>query len=322
MEWMKSTHCVKPVKLRRLYRSSRLGLYDEEILQEMGWDLYNRCLAVVAVTRALGFGPVPCPQCGAEVGRKIKLPSGVGGSGRSQYAGWFHCPQCTKRLLWQDCRNALREHPRCFDCHAVLKRDGGTKRLRCGCGKEWKARQYRQSVARRLRLPCPDCGTIIRRPPAAGGEKRGKVSGERGNERLAPQSSGPNPEIRCPKCRGKTTRKGGVIQCRDCQWQRPWRSYRREQKRRDEKLCCTACEHEFRWQGWKQLVSRFNLGTGNARPAQAFIEAWPRCKTAAEKMLQVDYLVQALHGRGALAGIFIEGTDRSIRQLLDELAEK
>jgi len=39
-------------------------------------------------------------------------------------------------------------------------------------------------------------------------------------------------------------------------------------------------------------------------------------------MLQVDFLVQALHGRGALAGVFIEGTDQSIRQLLDELASQ
>jgi hypothetical protein len=115
-------------------------------------------------------------------------------------------------------------------------------------------------------------------------------------------------------------RQGGYIQCPHCQWKRQWRSYRKSQKRRDEKLCCPACDHEFRWQAWKKRIGAANLGTGNARPAQAFIEAWPRSKTPEEKMLQIDYLVQALHGRGALAGVFIEGSERSIRQLLDELA--
>lgn len=163
MDWLESTHRIKPLKIRRLYRSSRLGLYDEETMLDVGWGLYSRCLAVVAVVRALGFGPIPCPQCGTEVERKIKLPSGVGDHFHARYAGWFHCPHCTKRLLWQDCRNALREQPRCFDCHALLGLDRGTNRLKCPCGKEWDVRQYRQSVARRLRLPCPDCGALLRR---------------------------------------------------------------------------------------------------------------------------------------------------------------
>lgn len=322
MEWLASTRRIRPVKIRRLYRSSALGLYDEETLQEIGWDLYHRCLVVVAVVRALGFGPVPCPWCGAEVEGKIKLPSGVGGSAHSRRAGWFHCPQCTRRLLWQDCREALRKRPRCFDCHTLLKRDRETKQLTCRCGKEWEARQYRQSVSRRLRLPCPDCGTVVRRPPSSAGGRGAEGHAGGGSKRIAPESSGANPEIRCPRCKGKAVHKGGYVECRDCEWQRPWRSYRKEQKRRDEKLSCPDCGHEFRWLAWKKLVGRHNLGTGNAQPARAFIEAWPRCRTPAEKMLQVDFLVQALHGRGALAGVFIEGTDQSIRQLLDELASQ
>ena len=37
-------------------------------------------------------------------------------------------------------------------------------------------------------------------------------------------------------------------------------------------------------------------------------------------MMHIDFLVQALHGQGALAPVFIEGSKDSIRQLLDELA--
>ena len=217
MEWLESTRCIKPAKIRRLYRSSQKGLYDEEILQDIGWDLYSRCLAVVAVTRALGLGPVPCPQCGAEVERRIKLPSGVGGSAHSQYAGWFHCPQCMKRLLWQDCRDAMRQRPRCFDCHALLERDHGTKRLTCKCGKEWEARQYRQSVSRRLRLPCPDCGTLIRRPPTSGNGRGGAARAGSGGERPAPEPTSAKPEIRCPRCQGKAEHKGARVQCRECE---------------------------------------------------------------------------------------------------------
>lgn len=37
-------------------------------------------------------------------------------------------------------------------------------------------------------------------------------------------------------------------------------------------------------------------------------------------MMYIDVLIQALHGQGALAPVFIEGTRASIRHLLDELA--
>ncbi|MDE2886961.1 MAG: hypothetical protein OXR72_02035 [Gemmatimonadota bacterium] len=39
-------------------------------------------------------------------------------------------------------------------------------------------------------------------------------------------------------------------------------------------------------------------------------------------MLKIDSLLQTLHGRGPLAPLFIEGDERSIRALLDELASQ
>jgi len=37
-------------------------------------------------------------------------------------------------------------------------------------------------------------------------------------------------------------------------------------------------------------------------------------------MSRIDLLVQAIHGRGALGPVFIQGNERSVRALLDELA--
>ena len=39
-------------------------------------------------------------------------------------------------------------------------------------------------------------------------------------------------------------------------------------------------------------------------------------------MMQIDSLLQALHGRGALAPLFLDGNEVSIREMLDELASQ
>ena len=54
---------------------------------------------------------------------------------------------------------------------------------------------------------------------------------------------------------------------------------------------------------------------------EAYVDRWPKCETEAEKVSRIDLLVQAIHGRGALGPVFIEGDDRSVRVLLDEIAE-
>ena len=61
MAW---TPRIKPIKIRRLYRSARLGIYDNEALQEVGSELYARCSDIAAVADAHRYGKVPCPECG------------------------------------------------------------------------------------------------------------------------------------------------------------------------------------------------------------------------------------------------------------------
>lgn len=82
-------------------------------------------------------------------------------------------------------------------------------------------------------------------------------------------------------------------------------------------MTCGACAHTFRWQAWQRKVPCY---TGNPAVARQFIDNWDRGGTAAVRMMHVDVLVQALHGRGELAPVFIEGDDASVRRLLDELA--
>jgi hypothetical protein len=62
VEWAQR---VKPIRICRLYRSARLGVYDDEALQDVGSALYARCCDMAAVADAYRYGQVPCPQCSA-----------------------------------------------------------------------------------------------------------------------------------------------------------------------------------------------------------------------------------------------------------------
>jgi len=301
---------VKVSEIRRLYRSERQGMVDENILLDVGWALYALCEDVVTAVTAINLGEVPCPDCDQPLQRKnIPTPTEAQRTAllRAQHrVGWFHCEHCQSRLLWQDCRDALRKKPRCFDCNRILKKSGA--KLRCAaCDRSWEVKKYRESISRRVLLPCPHCRQRLRRPVFEHYRPHG------GREKL--------PEERkylCSKCKGRMTRKGSSLTCDSCGHSVRWRSYKKSMKRRDETLVCGNCGHEFRWQEWRRKGLRY--GTGNPSPAAEFLEKWPKSATTRARMMQVDVLIQAIHGQGALAPVFIAGTKESIRQLLDELA--
>ena len=421
---------VNPTKIRRLYRTARLGIYDDDLLQSVGWELYARCADIAMVADVFPEGRVPCPQCRTKVKRQINalFRKSVG----NPHDSWFHCPHCAKRLLWQDCRDALRETPRCFDCGSVLQekearfqtapteeravgavsnKERGvgalSKRayrahheLHCACGKTWTWETYRRSIRTRVRLPCPHCHCVIRRPDAAdaskearlksaptggrkaargqsaptGGRKEARgqsapirerkearlksaptgerkkargqsaTTGERKAARLKSAPTGERKEargqsaptgerkktrgqsaptggideLRCPKCNEIARHTTGYLHCTACGYKRRWRDYRKSLKKRDETLQCKACGHTFRWQAWRK--SARSLRTGNPQPAREFVNKWPKCRTPQARMIQIDTLLQALHGRGALAPLFLDGNEERIRQMLDELA--
>lgn len=300
---------IKVARLRQLYRGQARGRLSERVLLDVGWGLHALSENVVAAATALHWGEIPCPNCGAAVQRRGIPPPTAGQReallhGRGYAYGWFHCEHCQARLLWSDCRDALRQKPRCFDCLQPLRR--GSAKLFCPCGTSWTFRQYRESLTRRKWLPCAQCGQRIRRPP--------------------PRPHRPDPGMRyereaaqlCSRCGGVARRSGRHLICSACGYTILWRSRKLLLKRRDELFHCDGCGHEFRWREWRRKALHYS--TGNPGAAAQFLTGWESSATPEQQMMHIDVLVQALHGRGALAPVFIEGTEKAIRALLDELA--
>jgi hypothetical protein len=50
-------------KIFRLYQLDALGIYDDELLDEIGWRFYARCRSFIDAVNAVR-GQVPCPVCG------------------------------------------------------------------------------------------------------------------------------------------------------------------------------------------------------------------------------------------------------------------
>lgn len=298
MNW---TSRVKPIKIRLLYRYARLGIYDNLLLHDVGWQLYARCCDISTVADVYRSGRIPCPQCNSEIERRIDplFSQGEGGTREN----WFRCTHCTKRLLWRDCRQALRKTTRCLACLSILNiSDEST----CECGKTWTQKSYNQSVRTRVRLPCPHCLNLVRRPKPLPKTK-------------AEQPRKSKPDLQCPKCQATAEHITGYIKCSVCGYQRRWRDYRKSLKKKDKKLTCTHCSYTFKWQEWRKSTE--TLRTGNPKPAREFIEKWTRCYTPQQRMIQIDALLQTLHGRGPLAPLFIDSGEVCIRKMLDQLAK-
>ncbi len=57
---------VKPEVIRRLYTLDAKGVVDEDLINEVGYAMYARCLSIRAVTRAHA-GKAMCPRCRSDV---------------------------------------------------------------------------------------------------------------------------------------------------------------------------------------------------------------------------------------------------------------
>jgi hypothetical protein len=55
---------LRKLQLERLYQSSGQGLLDEELIDDVGFSLYSRCLSMIQVSQAIRGIP-PCPSCGS-----------------------------------------------------------------------------------------------------------------------------------------------------------------------------------------------------------------------------------------------------------------
>jgi len=118
---------LKPWRIEQLYQRTRIGILDEDKLLHIGWGLYARGEAVLAVGRAKR-GEVPCPECEKTVYRQIYYRNK---DTTATTTPDFVCPICATKLTWHDCRNALRNHPRCFDCSIALEWNYSNNLLSC-----------------------------------------------------------------------------------------------------------------------------------------------------------------------------------------------
>lgn len=57
-------HRLRKSQIERLYQRCGQGLLDEELMDEVGYALYSRCISMLQVYDAICGNP-PCPRCGA-----------------------------------------------------------------------------------------------------------------------------------------------------------------------------------------------------------------------------------------------------------------
>ena len=55
---------LRKIQIQQLYQSSGRGLLDEELIDDVGFSLYLRCLSMLKVSEAIRGNP-PCASCGA-----------------------------------------------------------------------------------------------------------------------------------------------------------------------------------------------------------------------------------------------------------------
>lgn len=299
---------VKLGHVSRLYDLAKIGIYDDELLLEVGWGLYARCRSILTVKRAVERGEIPCPQCGETVYRHVKHQMYLERKTASRARLRFPCPGCNRELTWYDCREALRHDPKCFVCQLPLDWHYAENKVRCShCMREWTWKQYRESISRRKLLPCPHCGTTIRRP-----EKIHRYI--QIHDDLKDTS---HRQYECPRCRGRAVHTRGKLQCFKCGYEQSWKSYRR----RAEHLKCASCNYEFTWNSWRRNYRGQNLLVGGLPDIEEFLSRWLHCKTSRGQLRQIDMLLHALHARGALGPAFLAGNMTTVAELLDRLAQ-
>lgn len=299
---------VKPGRIRRLYRLDQQGIYDADLLLEVGWGLFARAQDVLTFHRAVR-GEVTCDKCRSIVHRSMRSRQLRTRRAEEARTYRFSCPSCGRNTSWPECAGPLTKKPRCLRCWDPLEWHYSANTLSCSrCDRTWKWNVYSKSPKRQTRLPCPHCGDIIRRP---------KRDGPKPVHAPPQDNSG---ELTCPRCGESGARSEGTFRCAHCEYERPWRAFARMRRTKDEHLECGECGHAFTWHKWRQEHSDANIRTGNTAGIRAFESQWKTAKTPQAQMIVIDSLLHAIHGRGAMAAVFIEGSQQTATELLDELA--
>lgn len=111
-------------------------------------------------------------------------------------------------------------------------------------------------------------------------------------------------KVKCPSCSAIIRREGlGLVECPECDWSLPWPDYHKTYK------------------------GKHLYGGGFLPFAEAFVEDYPKARTAREKMTLIDILLNRFHGemrdRGHRPGAIglIGGRPWEVKQFLDDLFE-
>jgi DNA-directed RNA polymerase subunit RPC12/RpoP len=92
---------VPKAKLRRLYRREAQGIYDEDLLDDVGWTLLMRCRDILTIYEAKHGRRVRCPRC-ARARRTTIIPRH---GGRDEV---LRCPTCGWHVTWNTYRKSFR----------------------------------------------------------------------------------------------------------------------------------------------------------------------------------------------------------------------
>jgi hypothetical protein len=80
---------VSQGKIRRLYTIDSHGIIDDDLIDEIGWALWDRCDSILTVTAA-HYGQVRCPSCGTLIKRQQRWSTDER----------IICESCDWQMLW------------------------------------------------------------------------------------------------------------------------------------------------------------------------------------------------------------------------------
>jgi ribosomal protein L37AE/L43A len=84
-------------KIRQLYENDAQGIYDEELINDVGFMLLARCQSFIEANQAVG-GQAPCPACGTIVEHT------------RQKEEILHCSSCGWALSWGEYFRTIQHH--------------------------------------------------------------------------------------------------------------------------------------------------------------------------------------------------------------------
>jgi hypothetical protein len=94
-------------KIRRLYQTDAKGIVDDELIDDVGWALWERCDSILTVTEA-HYGRVRCPSCETIIERQD----------RSSDDEIVKCETCGWQIKWANYHHTYR-HQQLFGANAV-----------------------------------------------------------------------------------------------------------------------------------------------------------------------------------------------------------